>query len=77
VAPISWRDVHALLTEHDAKSEKAHVGIEKRLRALEDAELLRRGQRQGEAKVLGLAKGSLALLVSIISGLGALLALVR
>lgn len=67
-----WRDVldlqkdtMAALESHREDSGREHREIGRRLDNLEDKGLLAQGQKAGETRVFGIAKSTLALIVSI------------
>lgn len=76
MSPMSWRDVHALVqSSQDAvlnaiaelaqENKREHGDIERRLRSLEDDRTFRSGQKAGEKKILGMARSTFAVIVSI------------
>lgn len=69
--PLSWRDVYALVRDSHNEVMGAFVKLDDRISAIEDARLLEQGQKEGQAKILGMGKAGLALIVSM---LGAVLA---
>lgn len=81
--PTSWRDVYALVrdTRLDILTEVGEAKTEVAgLRAKIDTHLLEHattnGVRAGERKVFGLAKSTIALIVSILSGIAAFSAII-
>lgn len=72
MAPVSWRDVFTLLEDHRKESREDHKKLElliaessNRIKALEDRELVRQGEQQGEKKILGMARSTFAVAVSL------------
>lgn len=76
MSPLSWRDVYQLvegsqsrvlsaIEVHRGESMEAHERIEKRLRSLEDDRTAGRGSKAAEARILGIGRSTLALLLAL------------
>lgn len=76
MAPVSWRDVFDLLETHRRESKNDHqeilAEIDRRVSPLERDYLLRVGESQGEQKIKGMARSTLAIIISVGTAVGTL-----
>jgi hypothetical protein len=81
--PTSWRDTYALVrdTREDVLAAVNRVNtkvdhLTQRVNAIEVARAAASGQSAGEARIAGIARSSIALVLSVISAATALIAVV-
>lgn len=75
--PTSWRDVYTLVQDSGERIEEKVDKLAERF----DQHLLEHagnaGERRGEARVLGFGRSTVALVVSLLSGMAAAAAVIR
>jgi hypothetical protein len=64
-----WRDVYELVQDSSTRIEGKIDQIDVRVRRLEDSALVESGKRKGEARILGLARSTLAILIAVSAAL--------